>query len=87
MILYATSQNTGGVDYSSPTGVRLLYLGTDVKKAEDAVGDFQRYAKEKFPVGAMAKSYSALPREMEREIIQFFFADGHWRTIEMFEVT
>lgn len=86
MWIYVTSKNTGP-SMSLPDPTHLLYLGTSVKDAEEAVGDFQKYAKHptEFPK-SFPESYSALPRKMKREMIQYFMADGWWYSIERFEV-
>ena len=89
MLIYAVSKNTGP-SMSSPDPVHLLYLGTSVREAEDVVGDFQKYAKLEreggFPTVVSRHIYSALPRGLDREMIQFFMADGWWYSIEMFEL-
>lgn len=83
MIVYAVSKNTGPSWQSDP--VHLVYLGTSVKEAEEAVGNFQKYAKTEFPK-TYPEAYSALPRTLEREMIQYFVADGWWYSIEMFKL-
>lgn len=87
MIIYAVSKN----DWAPHNDrVYLVYLGTSVQKAEDSVGNFLRYAKieEKgqFPPVKSRNLYSALPKEMQRDMIQFFANGGQWFSIEMFEL-
>lgn len=83
MIIYATSKNTGPSYTSDP--IRLVYLGTSVKEAEEAVGNFDRYAKEAKDFPSTKGWYSALPQGLDREMIQYFAADGWWYSIEMIE--
>lgn len=84
MRVYCTSRNTGPSWSSDP--VHMVYLGTSVKEAEEAVGDFSKYQKEEFPNTQTMKSYCALPRHIEFEMIQFYMADGWWYSIVMFEL-
>jgi hypothetical protein len=85
MRVYCTTKNTGPSWRSDP--LQILYLGTSVKAAEEAVGKFTKYAKEEkdFPVN-YPHVYSAIPEEIERELIQFFMVDGWWYSIVMFEL-
>jgi hypothetical protein len=65
----------------------MLYLGTSVSEAEQAVGDFDKYAvgESRFPQN-FPNAYSAIPATMERELIQFFTVDGWWYSIVMFDL-
>jgi hypothetical protein len=85
MLVYCTSKNTGPSYQSDP--VHMLYLGTSIKEAEAAVGDFVKYQKDEtgFPVN-YPEHYSAIPRKMEREMLQFFMADGWWYSIVMINI-
>lgn len=84
MHLYCTSKNRGP-SWNSDS-VQMLYLGTSIEKAEKAVGKFSQYAKEEkdFPKN-YPESYSALPRDTKREMIQYYMADGWWYSIEMMD--
>jgi len=87
MIIYAVSRN----DWAPRNDIVLLvYLGTSVKNAEESVGNSLRYAKIEreggFPTIVSRKLYSALPQEIDREMIQFFMHGGQWHSIEMFEL-
>lgn len=82
MRVYCTSKNAGP-ERSGPDSV--LYLGTSVKEAEAAVGEFTRY-QNSLPAQDRIRYYSALPREIDWEMIQFFMADGWWYSIVMFEL-
>lgn len=84
MQIYCVSKNTGPT-WSGPDPVHMVYLGTSIKEAEEAVGTFTQYQKEKdrWPVNYL-DIYTALPRGMEFEMIQYFMADGWWYSIVMF---
>jgi len=84
MWVYCTSKNKGPSWNDDP--VRMMYVGTSVKDAEAAVGDFSKYQKDEkdFPKN-YPELYSALPLDFEREMIQFYMADGWWYSIERFQ--
>jgi len=78
MRLYCTSKNTGPSYSSDP--VYMVYLGPNRDDAIAAVKDFNRY--EKFAViTEYPEIYSALPREIPREMIKWYEADGWWYSI------
>lgn len=81
--IYCTSKNLGPESDSSSI---MLYLGPSVEEAEKAVGSFTKYQKEEkdFPTNYL-DIYSAIPRNMERELIQYFTADGWWYSIVRFK--
>lgn len=85
MRVYCTSKNRGPSWAEDP--ITMLYLGTSMHEAEQAVGDFKKYkkSKDKFPIN-YPNSYSAIPATMEREMIQYFMADGWWFSIVMFDL-
>lgn len=87
MIVYATTKNTGPSWNSDP--LHLLYLGTSVKEAEEAVPEnFQRYQKEEkdWPTPPLRKLACALPRDIDHELVQYYMADGWFYTIVMFKL-
>lgn len=86
MRVYCTSMNNGP-DYSSASKVTMLYLGTTLHEAEEAVGDFKKYIQSEadFPKN-FSNSYSAIPATMDREMVKFYSADGWWRSIVMFDL-
>jgi hypothetical protein len=65
----------------------MLYLGTSIEEAQNAIGDFSKYEQEEkdFPKKFL-DIYSALPRKIEREIVQYFSADGWWYSIVAFNL-
>lgn len=81
--LYCTSKNSGPSWTHDP--VTMLYLGTSVAKAEQAVGDFAKYQKEEkdFPSHHI-ELYNALPNDHPFELIQWYMADGWWYSIVRF---
>ena len=83
MKIYATSKNTGPSWSNDP--VHLLYLGTSIKEAEKAVGEFAKYEIDEtdFPTRFI---YSALPRSVIHQIARFYTADGYWFSIAEFEL-
>lgn len=85
MYVYCTSKNFGPESNIPP---KVLYLGTSVKAAEEAVGDFEKYYREEpeFP-RRFPESYSAIPRDVVHwEMIQYYSADGWWVSIVIFEL-
>lgn len=85
MIVYATSKNSGPT-WAGSDPVTLVYLGTSLEDAKKAVGDFAKYHRDKF-IPAFSVSYSAIPRSVvDREIIEYYMADGWWYTIVKFEL-
>lgn len=85
MIVYATSNS--GLDGSKRTA-SLHYIGTSINEAEKAVGNLSDFQQDDdhFPNQQTRKHYSALPTDMEREMIQFYICDGWWSSIEMFQM-
>ena len=87
MLIYSVSKNCG---LGENRHACLAYLGTSVREAEDVVGDFQKFAKLErqggFPPIVNRKQFSALPKELDREMIQFFIYSFRWYSIEMFEL-
>lgn len=84
MLIYVTSKN---VEYGrSPS--KIVYIGSFVSEAESVVGEFVNYQRNanEFPSETVRKAYSALPLDMDREMIQFYMYDGWWYSIEMFEL-
>lgn len=79
MYIYVTSKNTGPSWQSDP--LHVVYMGVSVKEAEDAVGEFSRYQKP-LPSDQQRPFYSALPKTLDKEMIQFYMADGWWYSIE-----
>lgn len=83
MKIYVTSKNTGPSWQSDP--VHMTYLGASFLEAVAAVGTMARYEKE-IPVLHPTKIYSAIPMEMEREIVKFYAADGWWSSIVSIDI-
>lgn len=77
MEIYVTSKNSGPSWHSDP--VFLIYIGTSLEEAVDAVGDFKRYERDPFPTKSF---YSALPKDIEREMVHYYAADGWWYSVE-----
>jgi hypothetical protein len=82
MQVYATSKNTGPSYHGDP--IRLIYLGSDLQKARESVGTFARYQRE-FNV-SYPELYSALPRDIDWEMVEYFMADGWWYSIVQFNL-
>lgn len=85
MKVYCTSHNSGPSWHSD--SVYITYIGTSIEKAEEVIGDFIRYEKDKteFPIN-FPKIYSGLPKDIEWEMIAYYMADGWWYSIVMFEL-
>lgn len=82
MYIYTTSKN----DQPS-SGLRLVYLGPSVGEAEKAVPEkWQNHQKEEDHFPARRLVYSALPEDVEREMIQFYMWDGWWYSIERIDI-
>lgn len=84
MRVYLTSCNTGPT-WSGPDPVHVKYLGTNILKADAAVGDFRKYWKEQHP-SEHRDLYTALPRGMIFEFVQYYMADGWWYSIVAFNL-
>ncbi len=85
MRVYCTSKNSGP-GYPSH-GVYMLYLGTSLKKAQEAVGGFSKYRKPEYELLKKGfKLYSALPGNMEWQMVRLYMADGWWYSIVAFEL-
>lgn len=82
--IYCTSKNSGPTWGKDP--LLMLYLGTSVKDAEEAVGDFSRYQVEEDRFPRDPNYYTALSYNLEKEIIQFYMADGWWYSIFRFKL-
>lgn len=80
MDIYVTSKNTGPSWTLDPKHV--LYIGTSLEEAESHIMTFARYER---PFNPQAyydeKLYSAIPENMDREMIKFYEADGWWCSI------
>lgn len=83
MRIYCVSKNTGPSYQSDP--VRIVYLGTSISEAEEAVGNMSKYQREpsQFPTN-YPELYTGLPKNIEYEMIQYYAADGWWVSIVMF---
>lgn len=86
MYIYVTSTNDL---MSQPTHTaRMIYMGTDVKKAENVISErYQNFwqPNENFPKEPFSDIYSALPPEIQREMIQFYICNEFWYSIELVE--
>ncbi len=83
MYIYVTSTNNL---MGQPTHTaRMLYLGTNVRYAEKAVGEYENYQQENMPNQPLI--YSALPHDTKREIIQFYQCGEWWYSIERLDVS
>lgn len=80
MDIYVTSRNEGP-SYNREIE-HLLYLGTSLDEAIEEVEDFARYERPYDRGEEFRNLYSALPMDMEREMIKFYFADGFWYSVE-----
>ena len=80
MDIYVTSKNSGPSWVSDPLSV--VYMGTSLDDAKEAVGEFQRY-KQDFDAHhfLFPEIYSAIPGNLEREMVVFYSADGWWYSI------
>ncbi len=81
MRVYCTSRNEG----SEHITVHMVYLGTSLEKAVKSIGYFSRYQQDDFPT-RFIDSYSAIPRDTDREFVRYYTADGWWYSIVMFEL-
>lgn len=84
MYIYVTSTNEGSDLY--PKHKRVVYMGLDVGEAEKVIGDFTKYQKDKEHFPARPKECSALPKDLERELIQFYMVSSWWYSIERIEI-
>lgn len=90
--LYVTSRNSS-TSWSAPDCLRVMYLGSSLDDAVEAVGDFQKYQNDDYinrfkdaNPQASLEGYSALPRAMDgRSSVHFYIADGYWFHIEKIE--
>lgn len=86
MKIYCTSRNRG--PSWNAESVRIAYLGTSVKEAEKAVGNFEPFQKDEdhFPKNYPDR-YSAIPRDIiDWDLIQFYMCGGRWCSIVMFDL-
>ena len=81
--VFATTKNSGPSWSSDP--LTLVYLGTSLDDAQEAVGDFRKYRREVFPERS-PEIYSAIPRAIEREWVDYYMADGWWYSIVSFDL-
>ena len=90
MKVYITTKNTGPSWNSDP--LHMLYLGTSLEAAVDAVGDFVKYevAENDWDhwIGGFPYLYTILPRItiFDWKFTKFYFADGWWYSIVEFEL-
>ncbi len=82
MDVYCTSKNSSP-SWSGPDPYYIVYIGTSLQDAIDAVGIFTCYEK------SVKKEHipSALPYGMEKEIVKFYTADGLWFSIVKIQLT
>lgn len=83
MKVYCTSKNSGP---ESGT-IHMVYLGTSVDKATEAVGNFVKYRTDTslFPKEFL-HSYTALPRDIKFTLLQYYPADGWWYSVVLFDL-
>lgn len=85
MKLYFTSKNTGPSYNSDP--LYLIYVGTDLDEAVNAVGSFVKYEDPDYLYNSLyPKTFSALPRHLDFEFVKFYMADGWWCSIVSMEI-
>jgi hypothetical protein len=85
MLIYATTKNSGPSWHSDP--IRLVYLGTSLDDARNAVGEFQQYeCPASYWYVKYPETYSAIPASIERELVTFCMADGWWYTVVKFNL-
>lgn len=81
MELFCTSKNTGPSWGQDP--LYMMYLGSSLEDARNAVEEaFRRYevTPDKFPT-RYPKIWSAIPANMDRDVVAFYSADGWWYSI------
>lgn len=86
MLLYFTSKNSG--PSWADEKKTLLYVGTSLDEAKEAVGDFRRYQQDvasarqfRFPY-----LYTAVPDKMKFKFVEFYHADGWWCSVVSIEI-
>lgn len=85
MKVFCASMN-GGPSYPAVSNITMLYLGTsehEAVKAAEEVGLLERFS-ESFP--NPQEQYSAIPATLDREIIKWYFVDGRWASVVMFDL-
>jgi hypothetical protein len=86
MELYVTSKNSGPT-WSGPDPKYVEYIGTSLEEAVGAIPNvFQRQGTDITGRTAEPEVWSALPRGMRQEMIQFYMADGWWYSIVKIEM-
>ncbi len=75
MDVYCTSRSTSSSEISEKS--RLVYIGTSLNKAIEAVNPFTHYEK-LFPGGYLP---SALPKGIKKEVIKYYPTNGWWFSI------
>ena len=85
MKLYAVSKSSNSV-WPGVSRSKLVYLGPLLEDALLSVGTFRRYTTDEEQRPDNPKLYSALPPEIEREVITFYRVNYLWISIERFEV-
>lgn len=58
--------------------VLVVYLGTDLSAALDAVGEFQKYET---ALPENVHWHCALPNAVDKEFVHYYMADGWWYSI------
>jgi hypothetical protein len=81
MDVYCTSKNSNP-SWNGPDPWHVVYIGTSLEEAIEAVETFTRYEK------AFDKRYvpSALPHKIEIKPVKFYTADGWWFSIVKFQL-
>lgn len=80
MEVYFTSKNSGPSYGYDP--VTLDYVGTDLEKAIEAVGSFQKYEWNEYVIGTTYPHiYTVLPEGTDFEFVKFYMADGWWYSV------
>lgn len=84
MDIYITSKNTGPT-WTGPDPLTMLYIGNDLEKAIEAVGDFVKYEREP---GNSSKAYyyTVAPDNANPELVKYYMVDGWWRSIVKIKV-
>lgn len=86
MKVYATTKNTGPSWSSDP--IHLVYLGTSLDQAVNAVEDFSKYElpEHRWPREEYNSSSSVIPKQLNWNMVRYYMVDGWWYSIVMFEL-
>ena len=84
MDIYITSKNTGPT-WTGPDPITMLYIGDDLEKAIEAVGDFVKYEREPRNPDR-TDYYTAAPINSNPELVKYYMADGWWRSVVKIKV-